>query len=615
MKKIKGWKHEKEFDTRTLILLSPETDDDAETGTVPDDDSGDSQQDTDSSSKETRKAVDLKDLADARNKASDEKVTQVYEPRPLTPDDDIYEDIIEQFASAPTKPKYWFEEFGDYWSCSCGHINKGDRCKSCGLERELLRSLFILHKPAGAPGKLNKKLSKAAKEKIDQEERQQADKENRRRQREAAGDDGLTVVPIETDDSAAEENDLPEEQNEVEVKAYDLSDDETADRGDTFEGSDDSSIDTAEHDENDSSSDTAGDSDAVDTGSKTPDNDEHDPSHRESTSTGTKQESEANAIVPVSAPKKKAPAKPDGKKRLSFRAKIIIAIVACVILIGGCGTAIYYYMAAPAMQYQDAQQLQAKGKYEKAIEKYKALGDYKDCKELIWECYCSMADRYFKEGEYNKAIDTYNIAIDLKDDQSLHDKIWNCYIAIGDQHLNNGEYEKALSTYYVAADLKDNEEVQAKINLTKFTYVKAYKDDRTAKVEEYMSDLMAVKYSGIQEIYDEYYAWHVSIVANTSEDDNSSDISTVSRKDTVYFHATLSGGEPSEQIMLYYEVTWPGGQSQIFDLDSTWKSGSVITARFQYPMPIFGKEGKLTFKLYDRSTNELLGSDTVTFEH
>ena len=90
------------------------------------------------------------------NKAAEEKVTQVYEPRPLTPDDDIYEDIIEQFASAPTKPKYWFEEFGDYWSCSCGHINKGDRCKSCGLERDLLRSLFILHKPAGTPGKLNK---------------------------------------------------------------------------------------------------------------------------------------------------------------------------------------------------------------------------------------------------------------------------------------------------------------------------------------------------------------------------------------------------------------------------------------------------------------------------
>ena len=622
MKKIKGWKHEKEFDTRTLILLSPDTEDAAENSSIPDDDSGDPQKDSDIASKETRKAVDLKDIADAQNKASDEKVTQVYEPRPLTPDDDIYEDIIEQFASAPTKPKYWFEEFGDYWSCSCGHINKGDRCKSCGLERELLRSLFILHKPAGAPGKLNKKLSKATKEKIDQEERQQADKENRRRQREAAGDDGLTVVPIETDGSAAEEHDLPEEQNEVEVKVYDPSE-EAAENEDTAESTDTDTIDTPDNGENDNISDN-------DTDSEIPETDETASSPVRATSGDTNKKTEAaavntqkkepnksesNAIVPVPAQKKKAPAKPDDKKRLSFRVKIIIAIVACMILIGGCGTAIYYYMAAPAMQYQDAQQLQAKGKYEKAIEKYKALGDYKNCKELIWECYCSMADRYFKEGEYNKAIDTYNIAIDLKDDQSLHDKIWNCYIAIGDQHLNNGEYEKALSTYYVAADLKDNEDIQAKINLTKFTYVKAYKDDRTAKVEEYMSDLMAVKYSGIQEIYDEYYAWHVSIVANTSEDDNSSDVSTVSRKDTVYFHATLSGGEPSEQIMLYYEVTWPGGQSQIFDLDSTWKSGSVITARFQYPMPIFGKEGKLTFKLYDRSTNELLGSDTVTFEH
>ena len=215
--KDQGDGNTKEFDTRTLILLSPDTEDAAENSSIPDDDSGDPQKDSDIASKETRKAVDLKDIADAQNKASDEKVTQVYEPRPLTPDDDIYEDIIEQLASAPTKPKYWFEEFGDYWSCSCGHINKGDRCKSCGLERELLRSLFILHKPAGAPGKLNKKLSKATKEKIDQEERQQADRKNPPPGK-AANYSTDIKVPIETDGSAAEEHDLPEEQqNEVEV--------------------------------------------------------------------------------------------------------------------------------------------------------------------------------------------------------------------------------------------------------------------------------------------------------------------------------------------------------------------------------------------------------------
>ena len=163
--------------------------------------------------------------------------------------------------------------------------------------------------------------------------------------------------------------------------------------------------------------------------------------------------------------------------------------------------------------------------------------------------------------------------------------------------------------------MKDNDEIQDKINAAKFGYVKAYLDDRTATVEKYMNELMTLKYPGIQEIYDEYYAWHVNIVANTSADDTSTDVSTVSRNDTVYFHVSLSGGEPSEELLLYYEVTWPNGNTQVYDLDSTWKSGSNITARFQYPIPIFGREGKLTFKLYDRSTGEVMGSDSVTFKN
>lgn len=544
MKKIKDWKHQKEFDTKTLITnigpVEPESQDsDTEITSDKDPEGMDQntapQNDTESGiHRETREAVDLKTLSEVENEASEGKVTQIYEPRPLTPDDDIYEDIIEQFASAPTKPKYWFEEFGDYWSCSCGHINKGDTCKSCGLERELLRSLFILHKPADSPGKLNKKLSKAAKEQVDEEERQHTDKENRRKQREASGEDELKVIPIETDAPPATE------------KCEASSEAQTADN--------------------------------------------------------------VKAIVP-------AENKSSKPLRKNFKARIIIAIAACLILIGGCGAVIYYYMAAPAIQYQDAKELQAEGKYEKAIAKYKALGDYKDCENLIWECYCLMGDKYFEEGDFQKAIDTYNTALDLKEDETLHDKIWQCYLGIGDKYMADKNYEKAISTYYVAADLKDNETVQEKINAAKFGYVKAYQSDRTAKVEEYMSDLMAVKYSGIQEIYDSYYAWHVSIVANTSENDYSTDVSSVSRKDTVYFHSTLSGGEPSEHIMLYYEVTWPNGVSQIYDLDSSWESGSKITARFQYPIPLFGKEGKLTFKLYDKSTNEQLGSDSVTFKN
>ena len=613
MKKIKAWKHEKEFDTKTLITNEDFSGADiaeksagSPDSTAPSDASAESEDVKTTKNKETREAVNLKTLSDKQKQSSGEAITQVYEPRPLTPDDDIYDDIIEQFASAPTKPKYWFEEFGDYWSCSCGHINKGDFCKSCGLERDLLRSLFILHKPAGAQGKLSKKLNKSAKEKIDKEEQQHTDRENRRRKLEESEDGQLKVVPIEIDDSSQQEAATMNPSSDMSASSEtDTSASEEADGSPDENISSETEDNTVNTSSKSSKSSTEASKNAIATGQpKASEN-------TDATSDSGDKQTSAKPPVPLSVP-----VSPETKRRnRNFRIKIIIAIVACLLLIGLAGVAIYRYMAAPAMQYQDALQLQADGKYEKAIEKFEALGDYKDSEDRIWQCYCSLGDQYFEAGDFNAAIDTYNTAIELKDDESLHDKIWQCYCGIGDQHFNAGEYDQALSTYYVAADLKDNEEIQDKINLTKFTYVKTYQSDRTAQVEEYMSDLMAIKYPGIQEIYDNYYAWHVNIVANTSADDASTDVSTVSRRDTVYFHVSLSGGEPSEQILLYYEVTWPNGDTQIYDLDSTWEAGSNITARFQYPIPLFGKDGKLTFRLYDRSTNEEMGSDSVTFKN
>lgn len=495
LKKFKGIRHEKEFDTMTLG---------------------------------TDIISDRKAIADTQIDLAEGKPTQVYEPRPLTPDDDIYEDIIEQFASAPTKPKYWFEEFGDYWSCSCGHINKGDHCKSCGLERELLRSLFILHKPADAAGKLDKKL-KRNKEQADKEAEQYADRESRRKEREASGADLTKVIPIETD-----------------VKDKDVG----------F------------------------------------------PAYKE-----------------VTIPEETALTIPDKKFKLNFNKKTLIAIAACIVLIAACGFAIYKHMAAPAIQYEEALQLMEEGKYELAIEKYTELGDYKDSADMIHQCWILLGDRYYENKKFKDAINAYNTAMELKEDDSLHEKIRLCYIGIGDKYLANDEYEKALGAYAVAAEIAAGEDVQKKIDDAKFAYIKAFKSDRTDQVETYMSELMESGYPGIKEVYDEYYAWHTSIAANKSETDYSTDLSTVSRKDTVYFHVSLSGGEPSETVHLYYEVKWPDGHTEIYDLGSGWKSGDKIAARFQYSIPLFGREGKMTFSLYDSNTKELLGSDSVTFKN
>lgn len=144
----------------------------------------------------------------------------------------------------------------------------------------------------------------------------------------------------------------------------------------------------------------------------------------------------------------------------------------------------------------------------------------------------------------------------LKESDRIQTKIRKCYIGIGDRYYENNEFENAIASYQTAMEMKDTDALQEKINKAKFGYVKAYQSKRTDQVETYLAELMSIKYPGIQEIYDTYYAWHVKIIANTAEDDYSNDMDTISRHDTAYFHATLSGGEPSEEIELYYEIVW-----------------------------------------------------------
>lgn len=592
MSRIKKWQHDKEFDTRTLITnINTDTDD----AHINDESVNNTKEPTDKSSSGTQKAVDLKNLSSLQKKSSEKKKTQIYEPRPLTPDDDIYEDILEQFASAPTKPKYWFEELGDYWSCSCGHINKGDICKSCGLERELLRSLFILHKPADEPGKLNKKLKKV-REQTDKEALLQEEKD--KRFKETSNSDINNIQPIETSNR---EDEISRETPEEKIPSEDTPKAEK--KADADEGL--SSSENTQNTSKQCEEDPSGKHDNSD--SKKKDKKNHDTGS--TAIVATPQTPEAFDTARALS----APAIANGKKKKK-QIILIISIIIMLLLVSIGGFFVYKYLAAPAMKYEDAMQLQADGEYLKAIKKYEALGNYRDSENMIWECYICIGDNYFSEGNYTEAIETYNTALGLKDTKAIHDKIWKCYVGIGDNYFNSGKYESAISTYLDALDLKDSEKVRGKINDAKFGYVKSNKSKGGSKFENYMNELMEINYSGIREIYDEYYAWHITIMANNSESDFSTDMDTISRKDTAYFHITVRGGEPDEKINLFYEITWPNGARQVYDIDNEWGDGSQITARFQYPMPLFGKEGQLTFKLFDKSTQELLETDSITFK-
>ncbi|MBQ0079290.1 MAG: tetratricopeptide repeat protein [Eubacterium sp.] len=511
-----------------------------------------------------------------------------------------------QVGSRPVKPKYWFEEFGDYWSCSCGHINKGETCVGCGLNRGLLRRIFILHKPASSQSSLGTKI---------QEQKEQIDKE-------AAYHEAMTSR-VQANASTDLNNIRPIEEfgDDVDVDWGKASPSEDADYN------------------SDVNCSGEGDEGIVYT---TLDDQLPEPAE---------EESDGKLIpvpqLPTVIKKPKLPGLPKKKLHLA-----IIIVAALVLLSGVFG--FVKFIAAPAQDYDEAVAAMEAGNYEQAIEMFQALGDYSDSMMMIRQCYIEMGNVHFEAGEFEDAITDYETAQDLAETGDVADLIRNCYIGIGDKYqeesqlkkaieayrkaqeinktenireeirvcfigigdkrLADDDYENAFKAYDKAQNIKETEEVKDKINAVKYAYVSKNMDNRGETVEKYLDDLMAKKYPGAKELYDKYYEWHAKIVANGSADDFKNKKKTFTKAETVFFHTKLSGGKPDEKIKLYYTLQWPTGQVETQMLGDEWKSGAKITAQFMYPMPMFGVDGKMTFTVYDRESNKELAKCTVNIK-
>ena len=390
------------------------------------------------------------------------KVTTVPEkakhtPRPVKPEDESYGELMMRFTAHPVKPKYWFEEFGDHWTCSCGQINRGDRCANCGLERDLLRKLFILHKPSP---------------------------------------DGTPPGPI--------------------------------DQGSIGQGS------IGQNPE--------------------------DPSADADTSASDEPIAENTDFIDDEEIEEGAP---------SHRGLVIGIIIVAVLLLMGAG-AFTYFVLLPEMKAQDAAK--------------------QDSVRISLSENLPLATAPLPKAQYK------------------------AYVAAGDKLCDLGKYVRSLNYYNKAAALKNDDNIKKKILAAKYGYVKAHQSDGGEYFETYLNELVDAKYDGARAIYDAYYAWHVSIVANNLSDDFTTDMENVNRSDTVYFHTTVTGGPPDDSVKLYYQIIWPDETAETKDIDSRWKAGSHFSTRFQYAMPIFSKAGKLTFEVYDKDSHDLLGTDSIVLK-
>ncbi|MCR5311545.1 MAG: hypothetical protein K6E32_09065, partial [Lachnospiraceae bacterium] len=171
--------------------------------------------------------------------------------------------------------------------------------------------------------------------------------------------------------------------------------------------------------------------------------------------------------------------------------------------------------------------------------------------------------------------------------------------------LDDRYYKSAVSDFEKILDYKDSKE---KINVAKFEYVNAYKNNRDQTTLSYLEELVEINYTGAKEIYDEIYSWKVEYLGAKTSEDGKEYFAKVSKKDTIYMHFKLQGGLPNGGTTISYKTEYPDGSTDYEDVAETWYSGVTFWVRFWNNSRC--KTGKLTLTFYDGNGNEI-GSGTV----
>lgn len=177
--------------------------------------------------------------------------------------------------------------------------------------------------------------------------------------------------------------------------------------------------------------------------------------------------------------------------------------------------------------------------------------------------------------------------------------------------LDDGAYSKAIEMFEELDGYKDSE---GKINEAKYEYVLDNKNNNNSTTYEYLSALKRIDYKNSADIYDDLYEWKVSVIAiNTSENDESTNKSSISRSSPIYFHIKLTGGKPNASMRITVKPHYPDGDTGEYTFDDKWTDGETGWYGWYdgiYEYPEYGATGTLQCKFYDESGN-LIGSGSV----
>lgn len=238
-----------------------------------------------------------------------------------------------------------------------------------------------------------------------------------------------------------------------------------------------------------------------------------------------------------------------------------------------------------------------------------------DLKKTI---YYNLAVQKYNEKKYKESVDYFRLSgTKISDNQNYINSIWE-FSEVLISEKNYLEAIEILELIPSGSTIEDNinyETLTLRLLGAKYGYILSVKDtddykNRNStyyKACEFGEDLINADYP----IDNELFGWNVEIVSNDSEDDSITDLSSLSKYSNWYFHVTLNGGMPGEEIILHYKGFYPDGDTSSGTWDWSWNDGDNSWACFWYNNPAYGRTGTFKIVIYDDDWN-VLGEKRIT---
>lgn len=254
--------------------------------------------------------------------------------------------------------------------------------------------------------------------------------------------------------------------------------------------------------------------------------------------------------------------------------------------------------------YNAAMDAVAAADYLGAMAIFRQLGDYSDA-SYQYTCTAYLhAVALFDIGDYKNAIKYFAEAGDYEDaPQRCTEATYQNGCAL----LAEEKYSAAITEFSKCADYGDTAK---KLQDAKFGYVNANLDPKNETTYAYLKELVAANYYGAKTVFNQLYAWKVTIVAyNNNPYDSTSSQDTLSKYQQMCVHFEVSGGEPGATQTIRTVITLPNGYSGTVYQNGA-RAGETYCTYGWYDNPSYGSTGTLYFWAYDEAGN-LIGSGSV----